>query len=187
MSTVKFDTPTTRFVTVGSVRKSHGLYGEVLVAFSAGTSPDVLLGKKVWLAPPLDSISESSFVEIVPFGKGYRVMLEHVDSIDIASHAGGTALIMDPADIDSQTLSSLGESVKEDERVGLQVTAEVYGDLGVITEVLITGANDVLILDGPYGEVLLPAIPDVVLETNFKNGTMRVFVLDGLIDSNRRD
>lgn len=187
MSKVKFDTSSSHFVTVGTVRRSHGLHGEVLVAFRAGTFSDVLIGRRVWITPPLESISESEFVEVSDFNKGHRVKLAYVDSIDTASLLNARNLVMALEDIDSLTLSAMDDSVKEDERVGLRVSAEVYGDLGVITEVLITGANDVLVVEGPYGEVLLPAIPDVVLDTDFKLSTMRVFVLDGLIDSMRQD
>lgn len=187
MLTVKLNTPSSRFVTVGSVRKSHGLYGEVLVAFRAGASSDVLLGKKVWIAPPIEGISESSFLEITPFGNRHRVRLEHVDFIDAASQAAGASLIMDPAELGAHAITSMDTSAEQDSRIGLSVSAEVYGDLGTITEILVTGANDVLVVEGPYGEVLLPEIPDVVLETDFVAGTMRVFVLDGLIDTDRQD
>ena len=68
------------------------------------------------------------------------------------------------------------------ELIGLRVCeGEVY--LGEITEILETGANDVLVVkqaDTP--ELLLPDIPDVVLDVDLDKGLMQVSVLDGLRD-----
>ncbi len=48
--------------------------------------------------------------------------------------------------------------------LGSRVTDERHGDLGEIVEVIETGANDVWVVEGPLGQVLLPVIDDVVLE-----------------------
>ncbi len=44
-----------------------------------------------------------------------------------------------------------------------------------------TGANDVYIVQGPRGEVLLPAIDECILDIDFDNQTMPVHLLDGLL------
>ncbi len=69
--------------------------------------------------------------------------------------------------------------------IGLQVsdadTGKVYGTL---RDVLQTGANDVYVITDPETkkEYLVPAIPDVVLETNIEAGTMTIRPLKGLFD-----
>jgi 16S rRNA processing protein RimM len=65
---------------------------------------------------------------------------------------------------------------------GLQVVTEDGRELGVLVDVLETGANDVYVVDGPCGEVLLPAIPEVVREVDVPGGQMLVHLLDGLLD-----
>ena len=66
---------------------------------------------------------------------------------------------------------------------GLSVYDEEKGLLGELTEVLETGANDVYVVQSPeYGEILLPAIKDVILEVNLEEKIMRVSLLPGLID-----
>ncbi len=47
---------------------------------------------------------------------------------------------------------------------GLEVVTETGEILGRVKEILKTGANDVYVVQGPKGEVLLPAIPQVILE-----------------------
>lgn len=60
------------------------------------------------------------------------------------------------------------------------VTAE--GErLGTVREVLQTGANDVYVIDGPKGEILLPVIPDVILGVDLDAGTITVRIPDGLL------
>ena len=67
--------------------------------------------------------------------------------------------------------------------IGLDVINEDGDRIGVIEEVLPTGANDVYQIAMDDGrELLLPAIKDCILEVNVEQGFMRVHVLDGLLD-----
>ncbi len=54
---------------------------------------------------------------------------------------------------------------------------------GKLTDVLETGANDVYEVHGDGKPLLLPAIPDVILETDLETGIMRVRLLEGLLDA----
>jgi 16S rRNA processing protein RimM len=47
-------------------------------------------------------------------------------------------------------------------------------ELGVLREVLQPGANDVYVVEGPDGEVLLPAIAEVVERVDVAEGVMVV-------------
>jgi 16S rRNA processing protein RimM len=66
--------------------------------------------------------------------------------------------------------------------IGLEVWDQEKGSLGRLTEVLETGANDVYVVRGEkYGEVLIPAIQDVVLSVNLETNKMEVRLLPGLV------
>ena len=66
--------------------------------------------------------------------------------------------------------------------IGLQVTSEEGLELGKITDILETGANDVYIVRSERGnEVLLPAIESVILDIDLDKGRMRVHILPGLL------
>ena len=59
--------------------------------------------------------------------------------------------------------------------------------MGVITDVLQTGANDVYVIDPNPGvtkqrEILIPVIEPVVLDVNLETGVVLVNLLDGLLD-----
>ena len=70
----------------------------------------------------------------------------------------------------------------EDELIGLQVETMEGEALGELIEIIWTGANEVYIVKGPRGEVLIPAIADVVQEVDLDAGIMRVTLLPGLVD-----
>ena len=70
--------------------------------------------------------------------------------------------------------------------IGMTVQTEEEEVLGVITDVLFTGANDVYIIDGrdvatSPRELLLPAIADVVQRVEPDKQRMTVRLLPGLI------
>ena len=63
---------------------------------------------------------------------------------------------------------------------GLDVLSEEGVLLGKVTEIIATGANDVYVIEGAEGELLLPAIKDVILEVDLDRGVMIVRVPEGL-------
>ncbi|MBE2266947.1 MAG: 16S rRNA processing protein RimM, partial [Anaerolinea sp.] len=68
------------------------------------------------------------------------------------------------------------------ELIGLNVQTESGEALGTLTEVLETGANDVYVVNSPrYGEVLIPVLPETILETNIAAKRMTVRLPDGLL------
>ncbi len=69
------------------------------------------------------------------------------------------------------------------ELLGLQVEDEAGNALGKVTDVMETGANDVYeVTDESGREILLPAIPEVILDINLEQNKMRVHLLPGLLD-----
>jgi 16S rRNA processing protein RimM len=67
------------------------------------------------------------------------------------------------------------------ELFGFEVIDENENSLGRLVEIIETGANDVYVIRDESGkEILLPAIPSVVLETNPSRRLMRVHLLEGL-------
>jgi 16S rRNA processing protein RimM len=64
--------------------------------------------------------------------------------------------------------------------IGLKVEDAAGEALGRVADVLGTGANDVYVVRGPRGEILLPAVEDVVREIDVPGGRMVVELLPGL-------
>lgn len=71
--------------------------------------------------------------------------------------------------------------IYQHELFGFQVVDENGQLLGELVEILETGANDVYVVrDQSDREVLLPAIPSVVLDVDPARRLMRVHLLEGL-------
>jgi 16S rRNA processing protein RimM len=66
------------------------------------------------------------------------------------------------------------------EIIGLRVEQRDGELVGRVVDVLATGSNDVYIVDTPRGELLLPAIKDVVLQIDRARGVMTVELIPGL-------
>lgn len=67
--------------------------------------------------------------------------------------------------------------------IGLSVVTDQGETLGVMKDVMFTGANDVYVVERENGkELLFPAIKDCILDVDLEEGVMTVHVLDGLLD-----
>ena len=71
--------------------------------------------------------------------------------------------------------------------VGLSVESDEGMPVGILTDVLQTGANDVFVVKTEAGdEVLIPYIEQCVPEIHPETGKIMVHLLPGLLDLNRR-
>jgi len=63
----------------------------------------------------------------------------------------------------------------------IRVVTDEGEELGQLVNFIETGANDVYIVHGPRGELLLPAIPEVILHVDVAAHIMTVHLIEGLI------
>jgi 16S rRNA processing protein RimM len=97
----------------------------------------------------------------------------------------------DAADLfrDQYVLVSLADAVPlEDDEIylfqviGLDVQTAEGESLGRVVDIIETGANDVYVVQGgPHGEVLIPAISGVILDTDVQAGILKVQLPPGLL------
>ena len=66
--------------------------------------------------------------------------------------------------------------------IDLEVVTMGGERLGRVVDIIRTGANDVYVVRGMRGEVLIPAIEDVIREVDLGAGRLVVELLPGLID-----
>jgi 16S rRNA processing protein RimM len=72
--------------------------------------------------------------------------------------------------------------IYQHELFGFKVVDENDHPLGELVEIIETGANNVYVVKDEAGkEILLPAIPSVILELDAERRLMRVHLLEGLI------
>lgn len=66
--------------------------------------------------------------------------------------------------------------------IGLKIVDEQGTEIGILTDVLQTGANDVYVCQTAEKELLLPAIKECILDTDLETGIMTIHVMKGLFD-----
>jgi len=64
---------------------------------------------------------------------------------------------------------------------GLRVVDRRRGELGRLDDLLATGAHDVYVVNGRFGEVLIPAVGRFVLDVDPDAGVMTVDLPEGLV------
>lgn len=113
-----------------------------------------------------------------PHQRGLILRLDVVTSREQARDLAGTYLYVP----ESEAVPLPEGEYFVHQLIGLTVVTEAGETLGPLAEVLATGSNDVYVVKGPKGEVLLPAIKDVVKAVDLAAGTMTVALLPGLVD-----
>lgn len=163
------------FVPLGRVARTHGMNGEVSVVMTAGLPVERLIGLECWFTPPPLSVRTARILGIRRGPKGPLFTFEGVGDIETASALRGCNVLARSVD--------LPEVEEEFDPVGLRVVDAQRGYVGEITDVIVTGANDVWIVEnGPFGPVLMPVIDDVIGEIDEDEGTVQVRLLPGLIE-----
>lgn len=164
------------FTPIGRVARTHGLKGEVSVVLDHNASLDALVGLELWIVPPPAQLRTARLSAVRRGPKGPLFLLEGVSSIDDARELAGRQLLARTDDLPEPI-----DVATDEDLVGYAVSDDAHGDLGTITEIIVTGANDVWVVHGRLGEVLIPVIDDVV--DGVDDEAQRVFVrlLPGLL------
>ena len=106
------------------------------------------------------------------------VKLATIDSVEAAERLRGQDLT-----IPSSELYPLPQGQYYTfQLIGLKVVTTRGQTLGRVTDIMSTASNDVYIVDGKRGEILIPAIEDVVKSIDLKKGKMVIEAIEGLLD-----
>lgn len=165
-------------VAIGEVSAPHGVRGEVRVVPLTDFPERFRRLERVFVRRPRQAEPEERTVERTRFHKGFVIVkFEGVDDRNEAETLRRALLQVAPEDV--HPLPE-GQYYVFD-IVGLHVFDEDGREIGVVKDVLFTGANDVYIVRKSDGsELLLPAVKDVVRRIDVDAGRMEVRLLPGL-------
>jgi 16S rRNA processing protein RimM len=110
-------------------------------------------------------------------GRAYTLKLRGIDTMAAAEALRDVDVVIPRSE--APPLAE-GEFFVEDV-VGLRAVTTTGRALGTIVDVLSTGANDVYVVRGDGGEVLIPAIRDVVTSIDPVAGVVQVEPMPGLL------
>lgn len=163
---------------VGAITSTHGVRGEVKVF---PMTDDVRRFKKC-KELILDTGKEKKTLEIegVKFFKQFVILkFKGYDSINDIEAYKGKELYVTRAN---------AVKLKKDEYfvadlIGLTVLDEEENTIGILKDVIETGANDVYSVETQEGkEILFPAIKECILDVDIEGRQMRVHIMPGLLD-----
>lgn len=163
---------------LGTVTGTHGIRGGLRVRTFSGEYDVLASLETVRLLKSNGVPALLHMASIRHHGRQAVVTFKGLDSINLVSDLVGAEIYVDRADL--PPLPD-GEYYWCD-LIGMTVLLEDGSRLGEIASIIPTGSNDVYVVNTEGGEVLVPAIEDVVQSIDPAAGLMRVTLLEGLLD-----
>ena len=162
-----------QYLEVGKVTNVHGLMGEVKVQPWAD-SPEFLCQFKTLY------VDEAHFPMTVQRARVHKNMViikfEGPTDVPSALSLRNAILYIDRSDVDLPEGSFFLADI-----YGLEVRDAASGEvLGEIADVLTLPANNVYVVRGGARELMIPAVPQFIAETNIEAGYIRVNMMEGL-------
>jgi 16S rRNA processing protein RimM len=168
------------YLAVGQVIGVHGLRGEIKLDLYTDFPDRFAPGERLLMGVDL---TEMELASVRPHQKFLLIRFQGVDDRAAAEALRGQWLFVD--EDDAAELEEGAYWIHD--LIGLQVVEESGAPLGIVVDVLVTGANDVYVVHPPAGQnrsrdILLPAIPEVIRTVDVPGGVMTVHLIDGLVD-----
>lgn len=163
--------------TLGVVTGVHGLKGFLKVRSFSESLETFSSGLKMIVRRPGQRDEMYEILKASPHKKGILMQLSGVDR-DKAETLVGSELLVDRGVLPEPE----EDSYFWEDLIGLRVTDETLGFLGIIDSIMETGSNDVFVVKNKKngGEILVPGLASVVVDVDLEQGEMRVDLPDGL-------
>lgn len=151
------------YIAVGLLRRTHGVKGEMVMDVLTDFPQRLRPNRELFAGDKHEPVKLAS---VRPNGQTLLVRLIGYDTPEAAARFRNQVLY---TRVDS--LPALQEDeYYHHQLIGLQVVDESGRELGSLEDILTTGANDVYIVRAPDGgELMLPAVAEVVLEVDLEN------------------
>ena len=159
-------------VVVGRIVGTHGVSGDVMVDVMSDVSHRFDVGQPLIIRGKSYPITSSTRTP------NSRVILKF-QGVDSSVAARG--LVGESVTVSRLSVPLLPEGEYfHFQLIGMRVLTEDGEYLGQVRDILETGSNDVYVVSGESGEVLIPALADVIRDVRVTQGVMVVRLMEGL-------
>jgi 16S rRNA processing protein RimM len=161
---------------IGRVVKPHGINGKMKVEYFGEDLHLFSLYRKVFIEGDKGRPESYEILEAIPQPPRLILRLKGIERVQETELLIGKEIL-----IEKEALPELeeGEYYWVD-ILGMKVETQEGKRIGKVKEIFPTGANDVYVVEGKRGEILLPAIEEVIQSIDLKSGVMKVTRIKGL-------
>lgn len=170
------DSAEPRFIAIGFITRPHGVRGEIAVEVLTDFPERFDTIETVYLGDSLEA--EAWQVTAARWHKD-RVLLSLQGCEDRTTAEQLRGLLVQIPIEEAMPLPE--DEYYPHQLIGLDVVTVDGEELGRISDVLFTNANEIYVVIGPHGQILLPAIADVVDRVDLGAGQIVVRLMEGLI------
>ncbi len=164
------------YLVVGSLRRSHGVHGEMVMEVITDFPERLKPNTKVYLG---DSHQPMILESVRIHNEGLLVKFKGVDTPEDAGRCRNQLVYVTAAD---RPKLSKGQYYHH-ELIGFAIVDEHDESIGTLSDIMQTGANDVYVVTRlDKSELLLPVISSVVLDIEADRRLIRVRLIPGLLD-----
>jgi 16S rRNA processing protein RimM len=168
--------PREGYTAVGRVLRPHGLGGELRIESFSASGVNLQAGRSVFLDGTRRRVQRAR--------ADRDAWIVHLQGLRDRTEAEGyRGALLEVLDGDVQRESE--DSFFIHELIGLRVVTTEGRDLGELVEVLQPGANDVYVVRGEGGELLIPVIAEVIEHIDVMGGVVVITPLPGMLDESK--
>lgn len=162
--------------TIGKIVNTHGVKGEVRVLPS---TDDIKRFGKLKEVQVENRTTITYEIETVRYHKNFVLLkFKGINTMDEAELLKNSLLKINRKD----ALPLQKDEYYQCDLYGLKVVTDTGRDLGKLTDILVTGSNDVYVVRNDEKEILIPAIKQCILNVDLEAQEMLVHLLEGLED-----
>lgn len=161
----------------GEVRATHGLRGELRVRPLSGTGSALFDARRVLLSRPGVAPVEYEVLRAARTRDQVLLRLRDIADIGQAEALIGCKVLMRFADLPALP----DDEFYWFELQGMTVVDRQHGEIGRIEDLYSSPAHDIYVVRGPRGEVLVPAVGEIVLGIERTSRRMTVDLPEGLL------
>ncbi|MBN2060393.1 MAG: 16S rRNA processing protein RimM [Deltaproteobacteria bacterium] len=166
---------------VGKVIRPHGLGGLLRIYSYAQSGDTFLRAGNVFLKIDPEEFQEHRVVSIKKHGNNvFLIGLEGLNSLEDVERFRGAEIFVRKDGV-----------IREDEEeyfwfelIGLKAYLENGRYIGVLSDILNTGSNDIYVVKEGKKEILIPALHDVIKKIDLESGKIMIDVMEDLLDLN---
>ena len=162
------------YLVVGFLRRAHGVHGEMIMDVHTDFPERLRSGRQLFVGEEHQRVTLAG---TRPHAKGMLVKFKKIESPEDTAPFRNQWVYVKASEVPALPEGQLYQH----ELFGFKVMDENEHLLGELVEIIETGANDVYVIRDEAGkEILLPAIPSVILGIDPVRRSMRVHLLEGL-------